>query len=240
MPVLIGGVIAAVVVAGGVGMALGANNNGPQPTTQGLPSAPPASAVVRSTPGPLVSLAPVPTSRPGTPTSRPATPAPVAPTPGTNVGNGGTISTDYLSITVPDTWEVGKQDVTYITLLTPAGGVLHIESGFLDDATTAEDLLSAEIQRRTSSNPDVETCIAKSEDPLPNGPDGVGIGLCYTATTSSGSTFPATLYLQYAVTDGGTTAYLMKILADDEDWEAVVDEVVGVFDSIQWKLYEGG
>jgi hypothetical protein len=42
------------------------------------------------------------------------------------------------------------------------------------------------------------------------------------------------------VTDGGTTAYLMKILADDEDWEAVVDEVVGVFDSIQWKLYEGG
>jgi hypothetical protein len=238
MPILIGGVIAAVVVAGGVGMALGASNNGPQPTTQSLPTAPPATAAVAPTPGPVVSLAPVPTAKSGTPTPAPVTPTPT-PNNGGSGGTGGTISTSFVSITVPESWEINKQEETFISLLTPHGGLLHIESGYLDDATTAEDLLAAEIQRRTSTYPDVETCIEKSEDPLPNGPAGVGIGLCYTATTSTGSTWPATLYVQYAVTDGGTTAYLMKILSDDADWNDVVGDVISVADAIQWKLYQG-
>ena len=117
--------------------------------------------------------------------------------------------------------------------------MLHIESGFITDASTAQELLDAEVQRRKSTYPDVETCIDPNEGDLPNGPAGTSVGLCYTATTSSGKTFPATLYLKYAVTNGGTTAYFMKIFANDEDWDAVVDEVVSVFDSIEWKLYTG-
>lgn len=243
MPVMIGGVIAAIVVAAGVGIVLASGNNGgPDPTTQSLPTpGPTRSAVVTAapnTPGPVVSLAPPPTSSVVNPT-----PGTVTPTPAPSTGTGGgaqTISVDYIEITVPNDWEVLEKDATFISLHVPAGGQLFLSSGKVDPATTAAKLLQDAVDTRKAKFPDVKVCIEEADSTLPNGPPGRAVGLCYTAQTQSGETYAATVFLNYGVTDGGTTAYLLKVYAPDETWDAVVDQVLAVFDSIKWTLYTGG
>jgi hypothetical protein len=237
MPVMIGGVIAAIVLAAGVGLVFASGNNGPQPTTPGIPTPGPTRSVIATTaptPGPVVSLQPQPTAGGLNPT-----PGPVA-TPNSNNGGTGRVSVDFLAVTIPSTWEVNDQGPTFISTLTAAGGLFYLESGYVENAVTPADLLNAEIQRRKAKYPDVKVCIDELDTNLPQGPDSKGIGLCYTATTSTGKTFKATLYVEYGVSDGGTTVYLMKMFSQAEVWKALVDETIPVWDTVEWKLYKGG
>ncbi len=232
MPVMIGGVVAALVVAAGAGLALAGGNDGPQPTTPNFPTALPTQAVVVPTPGPVVSLQPVPTANSVNPT-----PGPAAPTP--NTGGGQRVSVDYLAVTLPDGWEVYQQSRSYIDLFVPAGGELWLESWHADPATTAEELLGAEMAAMVSDHPDVKFCVPEGDFTLPNGPTGVKMGVCYTAQTSTGATYQATDFLAFAVSDGGTIGYFFNIYAPDENYAAVLEDVVDIWPSIEWKLFTG-
>ncbi|HEX4813918.1 MAG TPA: hypothetical protein VFV66_14325 [Nonomuraea sp.] len=232
MPVLIGGVLAAVVAAGAVGIALGARNDGPTPTPFPVPSQ--QAPRPTGTPAPVVSLAPVPTGGGTAPTARPVTP-----TPAPNPGGTQVVDVEYISITVPAAWEIDGVEPTYISLLTEAGGIFSMESGYIDGTTTPEDILQRQIEKRQAAVPDLEICRPEQDSTLPNGPAGRSVMLCFTAQTSSGQTFPATVYLQAGVSDGGEVIYLLKIFASDDSWDAVIDEIVPTLDSLQWKLYGG-
>lgn len=234
MPVMIGGVIAAIVVAAGVGLVFAGGNDGPQPTTPVFPTPGPTQVVVLPTAGPLVSLQPLPTASVVNPT-----PGPVTPTPGPGSGDTQTISVETVAITVPSAWEVLAQDTTYIALYVPGSGQLTIESWPTNQPLTAAQLLEDEIAFLRSKHPDVEVCVPEGEFTLPNGPDGQKVGLCYTATTSSGSTYQATDFFAFGVSHGGTIGYYFNVYAGDEDYNALLQQVVTVLPGIEWKLYTG-
>ena len=239
MPVMIGGVIAAIVVAAGVGMVF-ASGGGPDPTAPVFPTPRPTSVVVVTpaptsgpavTQGPLVSLAPPPTT--------------VAPTAGPDptagpVTGGKAIFTDTLEVTVPNTWKVENQTDVLISMFTAAGGQFYLESGYVDPAVTAQALIDAHIAAREAKYPDVEICRAQADSELPNGPVSRSVILCYTAQTQSGKTFPARVFLEIGVSDGGTVLYFMKLYSHADLWEASVADILPVVDSIRWKLYTGG
>lgn len=234
MPLLLGGVAGAVLLAAGVGVAIGAGNSGPSPTPPFVPTpAPTTTVVATATPGPIVSLEPVPTTGPATPN-----PTPAAPTP----GPAGTklVSADTVEITVPEDWEVDKVETSLISLITTGGGQLYLESTILDTTVTPQQILQAQLENRQASFPDVRICREEGDADLPNGPAGRSVILCYTTTTQSGNSFPVTVYLQAGVTDGGAVVYFLKVYARDDRWDAVVEEVVPVFDSIVWKLLPAG
>ena len=238
MPVMIGGVIAAIVVAAGVGMVF-ASGGGPDPTPPVFPTPRPTSAVVVTpaptsgpavTQGPLVSFAPLPTTV--APTAGPVpTPGPVA---------GQTISVESVAITVPGNWEVLGQDSTYISLWAPAGGQLVLESWHANPTLTAAQLLEREVDGVRSKHPDVKVCVPEGDFTMPNGPPGRKVGLCYTAQTSSGETYQATDFMAFGASDGGTIAYFFNMYARDENYDALLQQVVTVISSIEWKLYTGG
>jgi hypothetical protein len=117
--------------------------------------------------------------------------------------------------------------------------LFYLESGNLDDPITAEGMMEILIADRRDSFPDVEICLDEADSVLPNGPPSRTVILCYTGQTQSGNTYPATLFLEAGVSDGGTTYYYLKVLSDDGIWDSVVEEVIPVFDTIRWKLYAG-
>jgi hypothetical protein len=232
MPVMIGGVIAAIVVAAGAGLVFAGGNDGPQPTTPSFPTPGPTQIVVVPTAGPLVSLQPLPTAGPVSPTAVPVTPTP-------NPGGSQTISVDTVAITVPSTWEVIAQDETFIALYVPGSGQLIIESWPASQRLTAAQLLEDEVAFLRSKHPDVTVCVPEGDFTLPNGPDGRKIGLCYTATTSSGSTYQATDFFAFGISHGGTIGYYFSMYAGDEDYDSLLQQVVTVLPGLEWKLFTG-
>jgi hypothetical protein len=236
-PLLIGGLVGVLGIGAAVGIVLGSGGE-PTPSPGALATAAPS--IDLRTPGPVVSLAPIPTSGPvATPVV--ATPAPVTPTPGPGGGGTQDASIDNLSITVPANWEV-EPDETSITLFPAEGGYVYLESVTVSGSLTASEVLQLDVDYFKENRADTEVCGAEEDFTLHNGPAGRSMYLCYTTESQSGNSYPAILFVAAATvaSGGNTTIFYVSVFAPADIWDAVLTVVQPVLPSINWKLYQGG
>ena len=241
MPVMIGGLVALLGLGAAVGIVLGRGTDAPGPSASPGGTATPRPA----TPKP---------STPTTPTPKPSTPAPTpapslatpAPTPAPSTatpGPGGTkvAGAKYVSVTVPSDWEVKAEDYA-VTVFPTVGGSLYLNSGALtaaDAPKTAAEWIKQAIAWRQEQFPDVKICGAEQDFQVFNGPPGRAVTLCYTATTQSGASYPATVFLFGAIVISGndTLLFYQKIYARSDIWDDVIAALNPVLPSTTWALH---
>ena len=247
MPLLIGGLVAVLGIGAAVGIVLGLSGDDDDPRSTIGPVSTAAPSIDPRTPGPIVSVDPIPTTSGGpTPapvTPRPVTPAPVTPAP-TSGGSGGgtkTVGVASVAITVPEGWESESGD-TWLRVYVPSSGYAYLESGVLNNPETTEEYLQADIAYYKEKYPDLEACGKEGDFHHHNGPVGRQAYICYTAKTQSGKTFPAVrgIFVATEATEQGTILYYMTIFATDEAWDAAISAVNPLLPSTDWKLYPGG
>lgn len=247
MPILIGGLVAVLGVGAAVGIVLsgGDTDSTPQPSGNLLSFDPGG----RPTPTPVGPTQAPPTGGPGNPTPVPPTPVPPTPTPPpvaptptpatSTPGGGQTVSADFVSITIPNDWTVDELTDTSVLVLTPVGGSLYLESGYLNVPQTTAEFMQGEIDRRKENFPDVTICQAETDVQLPQGPVGRSIHMCYTAKTSSGSTYQARVFVAVAISDDQKNLYYLKAYSEASIWDDVTGAITPTLDSIKWSLFEG-
>ena len=248
---MIGLLVAVLGVGAAVGIVLGRGPVDQDPGTKpgGTSTAESPRPTAASSLGPDRSAPPAATPSPTAPsTPRPSTPEPtVAPTPTTGTGGTGTTKeakARYVSVTIPTDWEVKANDYT-LTAYPTVGGSLFLESGALNDAgapKTTAAWIQGEIAWRQKQFPDVKICGAEEDFTVFNGPKGRAVTLCYTATTTTGTSYPAIVHVFGAiVVDGNETLlFHQKIYAKADIWKEVVAAVNPVLRTTQWSLFEGG
>lgn len=242
---IVGGVVAALLLAGTVGVALGAVLR---------PSASPP--VVIATPAPVPSAAPtdqpVPTDQPapsaGVTPGPIVTPAPVSATPspgtggGTGTGTGTTVKIEGGSATmvVPGDWKVIAQDDHELAAAGPPGGLIDLISGQVDHVTSAETYTQVIINDIKRSSPDLQICLAPAEADLPNGPTGLVSVLCYTRKLESGKELEVRDTFFVGTSDQGSTLYIFEAYTTAENFEAFMEVALDdIAPSVEWKLYSG-
>lgn len=240
---LIGGLVAVLGIGAAVGIAIASNKgNGGPGSSQGAV----ATFGPRLSPGPVVSLKPVPTQGPNPTITQPTPNAATPVTPTQDTGGGGTggstqtVSNKVVAVTVPKDWESKVEDAT-ILVLPPQGGNLLLDTGLLTGTVTATQFLKDEVAWYKENRPGFKICGEEKDFQIHNGPQGRGVTVCYTATTSSGKTYAATKFVAVGMqpTDKGTLYFYLSVFAADTDWDTVVDVVNPVLPTIQWKLYTG-
>ena len=245
--ILIGGVIAALVLVGAVGIALGVLLKPSGPGTVVVPSGGPIvtpKPVV--TPGPVESRAPVVSQAPSATPAPVVTPVPVvsqAPvvTPAPSGGTAGTQTVDVanISVTVPGDWDVLTKEDTLIQVARANGGVLTLLSGNVDATETADSWIQGIYDSVKQSSPDVTVCRAASDVQVPSGPVGRTEILCYTAKTQSGETFSDIKYIVVGA-DASHHLYDLEISAQDSIYDASINDFfANALPSVVWKLYQG-
>ncbi|MEP7106059.1 MAG: zinc ribbon domain-containing protein [Chloroflexota bacterium] len=187
---------------------------------------------VPSTPTPQPSNSGNPTSAPtATPTSRPtATPTP-APTASTG---GGTIKTNSFQVRAPG-WKILKQDSISVTLLTPSqDGTVFIAGGQLKTATDTQTWVAGFMSDINKKFPDAKVCV-KPTAVTQGGKDGIIVGMCYTATPSSGAAFTAADVF-WASVDSSNNVFEFEIFSDVKNFDNVFKQAEPVLadDSLKW------
>lgn len=149
------------------------------------------------------------------------------------------MSVDFVSITIPNDWTLGEITDTSLLVFPPVGGSLNLVSGYLNVPQTTAEFLQGEIDWRKEEFPDLTICQAETDVQLPQGPVGRSIHMCYTATTSSGSTYPARVFVAVATSDDKTILYKVKAYSEASIWDDVTGAITPTLDSIKWSLFTG-
>jgi hypothetical protein len=228
--VIIGGVIAALILAGAAGLAIGAVLNSKTPSDHApvvIPTVSPSAGPV-VTPGPGVTPGPIVT---GAPTSSPAT---GAGSPETTQ----TIDVNTISVTVPADWKKGTTSNTSIPVYRPnGGGMLGLLSGRLQSPTTPDAILQEILTALGKSEQDVTVCNPAKDFPVPSGPAGRLETFCYTHKTASGQSLKVVDL--YIVGVDQNVLYEVNIYATEDTFkEAVEDFAKRALGSVKWKLYQ--
>ena len=247
--VLIGGLLAALLLAGVGGLALGAllrpasttPTPAPVPVLTPRPTeAPSPSAVVTPTPAPTQAPASVaPTTAPtSAPTQTPAPTPTAAPSASGGTGTTQTIDVDNISVIVPSSWTVLSTESYQIDVFATSGG-LYLASGTVTDAVTPDEDLQSMLDSVKAKSPDAHLCSDTQDYQIPNGPMGRETHVCYTGKTNSGSSYNAVEFWAVGASDGNHVLYEMQVYSTDTLLSAAADEIVPVFGDITWKLWTG-
>lgn len=235
MPYLLGGMLAAVVAAGGVGIVLAGSGKSDQngPT---LPS-----------PIATTSQRPTPTAGPTDPSPSegtvPETPAPTAgpadptPTPGPG-GEGTRYESETFVVTLPPGFRPGTAQSARQSVFYSDAGTFFIGSAQTEVAKSPQERITSEIAGIQKLDPNARVCQEPRPYALRNSPANAwSVLMCVTLTSQSGQQLPRFWFTNIGTSFGDTTFFRLGAVASQENIKGFLETVDrDILPTVQYKL----
>lgn len=241
LPFILGGMIAAILLAGAIGVVLGGSGRPPEDESPPLPtpapvvSAAPSAAATSPQPG-----ASTPSPRPGASTPSPR-PTVSTPSPGTGGGTGGQATryeTDTFAVTMPAAFRPGSVQGAGNSQFISDMGTFSIGSGELRAPVTPQVALAGEIAALQKVDPDAQICKGPAALALQNGPRNAwSVIMCVTLTSQSGQKLQVFWFTNIGTASDDRYAFRVNFIAPKATFTALFDTVFDeIMPTVQFKL----
>lgn len=235
LPYLLGGMLAAIVAAGAVGVVLAGSGKPAQNDGPTLPS-PIATGTQRPTPtaGPVD---PSPSTGTDQPTPLP-TAGPAEPTPTPDSGGGTRYESETFVVTLPAGFRPGTSQTARQSIFYSDAGTFFIGSAQTDVAKSPQERIASEIAGIRKLDPNARVCQEPRPYPLRNGPANAwSVLMCVNLTSQSGQLLPRFWFTNIGTSTSDTAFFRLGAIASQENLTAFLGTVdQEILPTVQYKL----
>jgi hypothetical protein len=152
----------------------------------------------------------------------------------------GSVSTSTFSVTPPGGWDIVHRSTIGLDIAPRSeDALLHFESSRLKNPLTSTQLLEAVTSEILQKNPDTKVCSEPATGRVPNGPPGVGVGLCFTVVPQQGMAVRVVQVIVLGTTARPSAAYDIELVErnDKKSINRFNKVAVPVIRTVHWKLF---
>jgi hypothetical protein len=152
-------------------------------------------------------------------------------------GASGSLTVDTISLSPPKGWTVSQKNNTSVTLEDPdKQGLLGLLSGTLTGAPTAVQFAQSIVNATLQGTTDASVCGKVTKGPVPNGPSGYVVPLCYTIVPQNGQALQ--LYTIVIVAVSKNIGMVVKFItpANSTILNSFLSESNSVLPTVKWRL----
>jgi hypothetical protein len=158
---------------------------------------------------------------------------------GTGGGGGatGTLTINTISLSPPTGWTVSQKNNISVTLEDPdKQGLLGLLSGTLTGAPTAVQFAQTIVNATLQGTTNASVCGKVTKGPVPNGPSGYVVPLCYTIVPQNGQALQ--LYTIVVVAVSKNVGMVVKFItpANSTILNSFLSESNSLLPTVKWRL----
>jgi hypothetical protein len=156
---------------------------------------------------------------------------------GSKSGSSGSVTVATISVSPPSGWTVLQKNHVSLTFRDPAKhGLVGLLSGTLSGSPTATQFGQSLVNATVKGTTNAKICGKVAKGPVPNGPQGLIIPLCYTIVPQNGQALQVYEILVAAVS--GDLGMSVKFItpAQNSILKALLTESNALLPSVKWRL----